>query len=242
MTFLPIVERELRVAARKRGTYWSRVSAALTGLVIGGGIVLLNLLPAATPFAPGQALFTTLTWLALAAALAAGLFFTADCLSREKREGTLGFLFLTDLRGYDVVGGKLLATSLRMTYGLMAIIPVLAPRNWQEKPRQPRVSRLSCGWRYGGRRRRLRLQRELLGRNPVMWLACRERWQSAGVWLVALLAAGTLGLLWFYWTLAEFWMALDRATRPLGQSPAHLQPVLPPPLPVPRPLAVPPRI
>ena len=28
---------------------------------------------------------------------------TADCLSEEKREGTLGLLFLTDLRGYDIV-------------------------------------------------------------------------------------------------------------------------------------------
>ncbi len=28
MTFLPIVERELRVAARRKGTYWSRIGAA----------------------------------------------------------------------------------------------------------------------------------------------------------------------------------------------------------------------
>jgi len=28
MTFLPIVERELRVAARRRGTYWTRWFAA----------------------------------------------------------------------------------------------------------------------------------------------------------------------------------------------------------------------
>jgi hypothetical protein len=64
--------------------------------------------------------------MALASALAAGIFFTADCLSEEKREGTLGFLFLTDLRGYDVVAGKLLATSLRGAYALLAIFPVLA--------------------------------------------------------------------------------------------------------------------
>ena len=74
----------------------------------------------------GKGLFGTLTWLSLAAALSAGLFFTSDCLSEEKREGTIGFLFLTDLRGYDVVLGKLLATSLRGLYALLAVFPILA--------------------------------------------------------------------------------------------------------------------
>jgi hypothetical protein len=46
-------------------------------------------------------------------------------LSEEKREGTLGF-FLTDLRGYDVVAGKLLATSLQGFYALIALFPILA--------------------------------------------------------------------------------------------------------------------
>ena len=67
-----------------------------------------------------------LTWLCLAAGLSAGLFFTSDCLSEEKREGTLGLLFLTDLRGYDVALGKLLATSLRGFYALLAVLPILA--------------------------------------------------------------------------------------------------------------------
>ena len=55
----------------------------------------------------------------------AGVFLTADCLSEEKREGTLGLLFLTDLKGYDVVLGKLVATSLHSVYGLLAIFPIL---------------------------------------------------------------------------------------------------------------------
>jgi hypothetical protein len=126
MTFLPIIDRELRVAARKRSTFWLRVTSALAGMVIGGGLMMLSRLGAfgASPMA--DALFTVLTWLALLVALSAGLFFTSDCLSEEKREGTLGFLFLTDLRGYDVVGGKLFVTSLRVTYALMSVIPILA--------------------------------------------------------------------------------------------------------------------
>jgi ABC-type transport system involved in multi-copper enzyme maturation permease subunit len=58
--------------------------------------------------------------------LFAGVFRTADCLSEEKREGTLGLLFLTDLKGYDIVFGKLAATSLNAFYGVLALFPVMA--------------------------------------------------------------------------------------------------------------------
>lgn len=126
MSFLPIVERELRVAARKRNTTWFRLAAALAALVIGTGFLLMNAALGANSAGFGKGLFGTLTWLALACCLAAGMFFTADSISEEKREGTLGFLFLTDLRGYDVVGGKLLATSLRGFLALLAIFPILA--------------------------------------------------------------------------------------------------------------------
>ncbi|MHB8522971.1 MAG: ABC transporter permease subunit [Limisphaerales bacterium] len=128
MTVLPIVERELRVASRKPSTFWLRVAAALVALVIGSGFFCLTLVPRVGFGAVnlGKGLFGVLTWISLAAALLAGLFFTSDCLSEEKREGTLGFLFLTDLRGYDVVLGKMLATSLRGAYALLASFPILA--------------------------------------------------------------------------------------------------------------------
>src|SRR4029450_4653325 len=124
MTFLPIVGRELRVPARKRSTFWLRVTAAFIGLLVGAGCMILMAVAGVPRL--GSALFGTLTWLCIIAALSAGLFFTSDCLSEEKREGTLGFLFLTDLRGYDVVLGKLLATSLRCVFGLLAIFPIIA--------------------------------------------------------------------------------------------------------------------
>ena len=127
MTFLPIAGRELRVASRKRNTFWVRVVAAIVAVVIGVAFMLL----AAVGFGAfgsglGRGLFATLTWLSLAAVLSAGLFFTSDCLSEEKREGTIGFLFLTDLKGFDVVLGKLAATSLRAFYAFIAIFPILA--------------------------------------------------------------------------------------------------------------------
>src|SRR6185503_7207392 len=110
--------------ARKRSTFWFRVVAAVVAVIIGGMvIVFFNITRSA--FNLGGVLFNVLSWFAMAAALFSGLFFTADCLSEEKREGTIGFLFLTDLRGYDVVGGKLLATSLRTFYALLAVLPIL---------------------------------------------------------------------------------------------------------------------
>jgi ABC-type transport system involved in multi-copper enzyme maturation permease subunit len=125
MVFLPVMGRELRVAARKRSTPWLRVVAALVALIIGSGFLAMSV-TGGLAARSGGALFGTLTWLAFACSLAAGVFFTSDSLSEEKREGTLGFLFLTDLRVYDIVGGKLLATSLRGAYALLALFPVLA--------------------------------------------------------------------------------------------------------------------
>lgn len=331
MTFLPIVDRELRVAARKRNTFWVRIIAALVALVIGAGFLTMShVLEFATAHI-GGALFAVLTWMSLAAALAAGLFFTSDCLSEEKREGTMGFLFLTDLRGYDVVLGKLLATSLRGCFALLAIFPILAvtllmggvtgpqfwktllalvnavvcslavglfvsalsrdaqkalgatllmillllvggpvadnsmgaatgrgyepllslaspgyvfvqagrwaggnfwqslaisqtiawvllglacvliPRTWQQ--RRDRHSGLPAGWayawRFGSAKRRTALRQKLMNRHPLLWLACRERWQSVVVWTVTLVMAGGFFALllsnippamWLFWS------------------------------------------
>jgi ABC-type transport system involved in multi-copper enzyme maturation permease subunit len=72
-----------------------------------------------------QTLFIAFGVVALAFCLLAGVFLTSDCLSEEKREGTLGLLFLTDLKGYDVVLGKLIATSTHSIYGLLAVFPIL---------------------------------------------------------------------------------------------------------------------
>jgi len=125
MVLLPVVERELRVAARKRGTYWLRFFAALAVTLIWICLTIgaRNGLPLAQL---GHHLFNALGVLALGFCMLAGVFLTADCLSEEKRGGTLGLLFLTDLKGYDVVLGKLVVTSVQSFYGLLAIFPILA--------------------------------------------------------------------------------------------------------------------
>ena len=124
MTFLPIVDRELRVTARRRSIYRLRFAVALTAMFLAGTILLVNL--GAPQHQLGRHVFEGLSLLSFIYCLFSGRISTADCLSEEKREGTLGLLFLTDLKGYDVVLGKLAATSVSAFYGLLAMLPVLA--------------------------------------------------------------------------------------------------------------------
>lgn len=124
MTFLPIVSRELLEASRRRATYWIRLAAAAAGLIIGGWIMLV--MRQEPPAEMSIWMFGFLASAAYLYCLFAGVFRTADCLSEEKREGTLGLLFLTDLKGYDIVLGKLAATSLNAFYGVLALFPVMA--------------------------------------------------------------------------------------------------------------------
>ena len=124
MIFLPVVERELRVASRQRAAYWMRFGGAAAGLVLCAWIMLIPSFR--SPQRLGSALFHTVAIVTLIYSALAGLHRTSDCLSEEKREGTLGLLFLTDLRGYDIVLGKLVATSINAFYAMLAIFPVMA--------------------------------------------------------------------------------------------------------------------
>lgn len=127
MNFLPVVERELRIAARRKGTFRSRMTAAIVSLLLGGGMWLtLTQSMWSGAGSQGKLIFIYLSWLAFLYCLVEGARTAADCLSQEKREGTLGLLFLTDLKGYDVVAGKLAAHSLNAFFTVMAIMPMLS--------------------------------------------------------------------------------------------------------------------
>lgn len=121
---MPIVSRELRVAARRAATFWLRSAGALAVILLATAVFLITLDSPAKD--RGITLFAWLAAAELLACLFQGVRFTADCISEEKREGTFGLLFLTDLKGYDVVIGKLAATSLNAFYSLLASVPVLA--------------------------------------------------------------------------------------------------------------------
>ena len=125
MTFLPIVERELRVASRSFRTYWSRVGTAFAATLVGGWALFTMSQLRGMPMG-GKELFTVLSSLSFYSSFLAGAASSADSISRERREGTLGLLFLTDLNGYDIIFGKLAAGSLISFYALFATFPVLA--------------------------------------------------------------------------------------------------------------------
>jgi hypothetical protein len=123
MSFFPVVDRELRVLSRSRRLYWGRL---LAGLIAEAAVAWCWFMFARGSSSDAAAqIFTALAILAFAYSLLAGPFLTADCISEEKREGTLGLLFLTDLKGYHVALGKLAANSLQAVYDLLAIFPIL---------------------------------------------------------------------------------------------------------------------
>jgi len=117
---LPIVQRELRVSARDPKLYFWRLW--IGALLVSGTMMAVAL---GTP-GPSGWLFRLLSGLALLFCLLEGLRKTADAISREKQEGTLGLLFLTSLTGADIILGKLSAGLVRSLNALLAFLPILA--------------------------------------------------------------------------------------------------------------------
>ena len=112
------------MAARRPATHRVRLLAATAVIVL--GCVSLAFAPSsAPPHQISKLIFVSETIMAFGFCLLSGVFLTADCLSVEKRDGTLGLLFLTDLSGFDIVLGKLAATSIQSAYGMLAIFPIL---------------------------------------------------------------------------------------------------------------------
>jgi ABC-type transport system involved in multi-copper enzyme maturation permease subunit len=121
---LPIVQRELQVAARSRNFYAWRLRTGVALVFVSIGIIL-STRGGLRPGAVGG-VFQTLCFFALLFCLVEGIRKTSDAISEEKREGTLGFLFLTDLNGFDVILGKWVAAAVRSFNALLAFVPVLA--------------------------------------------------------------------------------------------------------------------
>jgi hypothetical protein len=131
----PLVERELRAGARRPLFYWLR---GLLALAAGfQGYELLDRFVMGPPPAPGMpwvapsgtfitgaTLLHQMAWLLFLATLLMSLV-SADSITRERREGTLGLLLLTDLTPREIVWGKMLSCGLTTFLVLLGSLPAL---------------------------------------------------------------------------------------------------------------------
>jgi ABC-type transport system involved in multi-copper enzyme maturation permease subunit len=124
MTFLPIVQYELRAAARRRSTFIARL--ACSGIALLGAVFYILHTMTGTATALGNTAFHTMSFFAVALCCLIPLILAHDCISEERGNGTLGLLMLTDLKAYDIVFGKLLGISLNAFYCLLGVLPTLA--------------------------------------------------------------------------------------------------------------------
>jgi hypothetical protein len=123
MTFQPILERELRVRARSRATYWSRFAAAALATLLCLPQMFASY-PSGGPAALGQVLLGMIVGAAFLLCCAACLL-TSDTISSERREGTLGLLLLTQVNPLDLLVGKLGAAGLTSLCALLTFLPML---------------------------------------------------------------------------------------------------------------------
>ena len=125
--FSPLITRELLGLARRPWTFWSRtlvsfIAVAILAVVVSassGGSLVMN------DGAGASAAAFLIVGMFFAACLT-GLQSTNDCISIERRQGTLGLLFLTDLTPSTVLFAKLVSSSFQNLYALLAMFPILA--------------------------------------------------------------------------------------------------------------------
>ncbi|HUS34187.1 MAG TPA: ABC transporter permease subunit [Verrucomicrobiae bacterium] len=119
MLSFPLIARELRIQSRKRATYDLRAFIALGVLVIIW--LFVSQFPQHTT--NGTHLFTLIHFVLALLLFIIAPIGAADSISREKREGTLGLLLLTELTPMQIVLGKIAAHLIRVTYFAVTILP-----------------------------------------------------------------------------------------------------------------------
>jgi len=118
----PVIQRELQVASRRSQTWHVRVVFGVGAMVaLAFGLAL----PDVSARERGQWVLMCLGVCGLVQCLFSGTYLTADAISLEKRGGTLGLLFLTPLKGWQIVLGKATIHSLQVGYALLGAFPIL---------------------------------------------------------------------------------------------------------------------
>ena len=123
MLALPIARRELLVLSRAATTWRRRVGASAVVFCI--GLVFALLYRYAGQVALNQAMSMLGAGLSFMC-LFAGVSLTGDSIAEEKRSGTLGLLFLTNLTPFEIVLGKLIAHAVLGFYAVFCALPLLS--------------------------------------------------------------------------------------------------------------------
>jgi ABC-type transport system involved in multi-copper enzyme maturation permease subunit len=116
------MQRELRESARRPLNHWLRLGSAV------GGVALFCLIcpdPGSRESDLGIHLFTNIHALVLVLIFCLIPVTVAERVARERREETLGLLFLTPLTPSGVVAGKCLAVALNFFTLWLALFPLL---------------------------------------------------------------------------------------------------------------------
>ena len=122
----PVVHREFLVRSRAPITYWLRLGAAGTAFAVIGIAVSFSLFSGmAGGLANGAGWFAFFSWCLWLFCLVEGVRQSFDMLSGEKREGTIGLLFLTRMRGLDVVLGKVSVGFIASFFPVLGALPIL---------------------------------------------------------------------------------------------------------------------
>jgi ABC-type transport system involved in multi-copper enzyme maturation permease subunit len=122
MVLPTLIAREMRSAARQPFTYYLRVLAA-AALV---AVLAIMAVEKGGEMDRGGQVFARLHATLLVTMWVLVPMMTADCVSRERREGTLAILFLTPLKPKHIILAKGMAHGLRALTLWLAVLPVLA--------------------------------------------------------------------------------------------------------------------
>lgn len=135
MSVLPVIVRELRAQGRQPLTYWLRVigglsvaaafAVALWTLDDSRGQVRGSMAFSDTLHIFGITLFGKMNLFIFGAIWLFVPLATADAVSRERREGTLVLLYLTELRSFGIVAGKAFVHLLRAVSLFLTMVPWL---------------------------------------------------------------------------------------------------------------------
>lgn len=122
MLSLPLIFREFQVASRRKRTFVLRC-------VVGGFLMCMALIfivgtrLSGGSQALGRQLLTTFAWQLFILIFAFVPALTCGCIAEEKKQGTLGLLFLTRLNSADIVLGKFFGKAFDVCLLVLTAVP-----------------------------------------------------------------------------------------------------------------------